>query len=271
MEITLLIMGFIVIFAIGFGIYQLLQPKTYELPAIIGTTLPDVIPAVQLEDIEIGNQDNEDAYVIVIDPGHGGIDTGTEGIIHEIEMTHAVSEFLYDYLASDSRFTPVLTHPLDMGEDEFMGQYDRVAVAEALDTDLFLSIHGNSYPDESIRGTECFAIPPGRDYHDESVAFAQLVVAGFAAEDSVLRGDTGVRYGYFAGTELYYAEEWDTSYNDDYTYAVIQDVSYPAVLVEQCYVSSHADMEIFGGEAGYEMAAQVYYQAICDYFYPAEQ
>lgn len=268
MEITLLVMGSIVIFAVGFGIYLLLQPKTYELPSIIGSTMPEVIPATLLDDLESDNQDDENAYVIVVDPGHGGIDTGTAGIINEVEMTHAVSDLLYQYLVSDSRFTPVLTHPLDMGEDDFFGQYERVAVAEQADADLFLSIHGNSYPDESIQGTECFAIPPGREYHEESVAFAQLVVAGFAAEGSVLRGDTGVRYGYFDGTELYYAEEWDTSYNDDYTYAVIQDVSYPAVLVEQCYVSSYADMEIFGGEAGYEMAAQVYYQAICDYFYP---
>ncbi len=250
-----------------FGVQQLMKPSTQQLPNVIGTTTESAttfLPQELEEELE------DDRYVVVIDPGHGGIDGGTEGIIDEVELIEPVAQLLYDKLDADERFNPIFTRSLDMAEDDYMGQYDRVDVATAANPDLFLSIHGNAYQgSESIRGTECFPIPYGRDYHEESLIFAKLIAAGFEAEGAVMRGDTGVRYAYFQDVNLYYEEEDYQEENDDVTYAVLQDVTYPAVLVEQCYVSSTADLELFHSDEGHEMAAEVYYQAICDYFFPA--
>ncbi len=248
------------------GVQQLMKPSTQQLPTVIGTT-QEATTTFQPQELE---EEEDDRYVIVIDPGHGGGDGGTEGIIDEIEMIEPVAQLLYDMLDEDVRFAPMLTRTFDMDEEEYMGQYERVEIATAAGADLFLSIHGNAYAgSEEVRGTECFPIPYGRDYHQESLTFAKLIAAGFEAEGAVMRGDTGVRYAYFEGTTLYYEEEGYQEENDDVTYAVLQDVTYPAVLVEQCYVSSAADLEIFHGDEGHLMAAEVYYQAICDYFFPA--
>lgn len=251
------------------GVQQLMKPSTQQLPNVIGNTTESATAFLpqELEDVD---EIEDDRYVVVIDPGHGGGDGGTEGIIDEIEMIEPVAQLLYDMLDGDERFNPVLTRTFDMDEDEYMGQYERVEVATAAGADLFLSIHGNAYEgSEEVRGTECFPIPYGRDYHEESLTFANLIADGFEAQGAVMRGDTGVRYAYFAGTTLYYEEEGYEQENDDVTYAVLQDVTYPAVLVEQCYVSSTADLELFHGDEGHLMAAEVYYQAICDYFFPA--
>ncbi len=256
-----------IVSTIVMGVTALLQsPDSGEMPNVVGTQ-PDTVTVFNEESLVVVPEEEDDRPVVVIDPGHGGTDSGTEGIIQEKEMTTAVASYLYDLLEADGRFQVVLTRALVDEDYTLLSQ--RVKIATAAGADLFLSIHGNAFDGESVRGTECFPIPPGRDYHEESLVFAQLIAAGLEAEGAVLRGENGVRYAYFDDNEaLYYAEESSTALVEDATYFVLQDVSYPAVLVEQCYISSAADMAIFGGEDGYAMAAQVYYQAICDYFFP---
>ncbi len=255
-----------IVAAIVMGVTALLQsPSSGEMPDVVGTQ-PDSVTTFNEESLVVVPEEEDDRPVVVIDPGHGGTDGGTEGLILEKEMTTAVAGYLYDLLEEDGRFQVVLTRSLVDDEYTFLSQ--RVKIATAASADLFLSIHGNAFDGESVRGTECFPIPPGRDYHEESLAFAQLIAAGLGAEGATLRGENGVRYAYYDDNEaLYYEEESSAVLVDDATYFVLQDVTYPAVLVEQCYISSTADMEIFGGEDGYAMAAQVYYQAICDYFF----
>ncbi len=250
------------------------EPLDITTPSVTNTPDTDSVTTFQpdvdglvLEPVDDVEQEKP---VIVLDPGHGGTDGGTVGIIIEKEMTTAVTQKLYDLLMDDGRFTVIVTRSL-VNDVTYVPLKDRVEIAVEAEADLFFSIHGNAFDGEMVRGTECFPIPPGYDYHEESIAFAKLIVAGLEEEGAKLRGETGVRYAYFDDNNtLYYGEESSTEKITDPTYYVLQRVEYPAVLIEQCYISSEEDMALFGGEEGYAMSAQVYYESICTYFYPDE-
>ncbi len=91
---------------------------------------------------------------IVIDPGHGGHDSGTTGPggIEEKQVVLDVSlrlgKLLKQRLGADVIFT--------RDNDTFIPLETRTAIANKAQADLFLSIHGNSSPDSSARGVETY-------------------------------------------------------------------------------------------------------------------
>ncbi len=80
--------------------------------------------------------------VIVIDPGHGGIDPGAESIAgyHEKEVTLATARALRRVLEETGRYKVVLTRDSDI----FLKLHERVALARTAHGDLFISLHADS-------------------------------------------------------------------------------------------------------------------------------
>jgi N-acetylmuramoyl-L-alanine amidase len=91
---------------------------------------------------------------IVIDPGHGGHDSGTTGPggIQEKEVVLDVAlrlgKMLKQRLGADVIYT--------RDNDTFIPLETRTAIANKAQADLFLSIHANSSPDSSARGVETY-------------------------------------------------------------------------------------------------------------------
>ena len=80
--------------------------------------------------------------LIVIDPGHGGIDNGTRAASGEMEKT-IVLEFcltLRDKIEKVGKYRVVMTRT----EDNFVPLGDRVALARAREASLFISIHADA-------------------------------------------------------------------------------------------------------------------------------
>jgi N-acetylmuramoyl-L-alanine amidase len=94
--------------------------------------------------------------LVVIDPGHGGIDPGAIGAggVFEKYITFATAIDLARVLRVSRRFRVVL----DRGPDEFVPLRDRVARAEALHADLFLSLHADALPNPAMRGLSVFTL-----------------------------------------------------------------------------------------------------------------
>ena len=46
----------------------------------------------------------------------------------------------------------------------------------------------------------------------------------------------------------------------------MEESNCPAVLAEQCFITSAEDVDLFGDEDGCQRTARVYYEAICAYF-----
>ena len=99
----------------------------------------------------------------MIDPGHGGIDTGAVyGSARESEIALKVAQQLQKRLAADSRFEPMMTRERDLA----LSLPERVKKADQAKADLFLSIHANSSPDQRARGVEFYfqnQLPPDEE------------------------------------------------------------------------------------------------------------
>lgn len=209
--------------------------------------------------------------VVAIDPGHGGVDRGSEGLgFGEYEMTWNTANALYDLLEADGRFTPYLTITEEESQDPDCARIkpsERAQRANAQGAQLLLSIHGNSDSAESTSGYECYPIPPGSADHEESLRFAQCLTEGFGALGQRLRGVDGIRYIYYDdNNEKQLYESTDTSVHDDPTFGVLEYAQCPAVLSEQCFITNSADVDLLGDEDGCRRAAQLYYEAICSWF-----
>ena len=76
----------------------------------------------------------------------------------------------------------------------------------------------------------------------------------------------GIRYIYYQGEVKQLVESTHTEVRDERSFTLLEDVNCPAVLAEQCFVTSEEDVAQFGSEEGCKTVARVYYEAICAYF-----
>jgi N-acetylmuramoyl-L-alanine amidase len=124
------------------------------------TTAADSTPAIQpAAPMESGSRTLTRALGlkigrIVIDPGHGGHDTGTIGPtgLEEKDVVLDVGLKLKKLLEHDTACEVVMTR----SDDTFIPLEERTAIANEKGADLFISIHANASRDESARGIETY-------------------------------------------------------------------------------------------------------------------
>jgi len=95
-----------------------------------------------------------DRRIVVIDPGHGGIETGATGPggMVEKDVTLDLARRLKRALERDRRLEVVLTRD----EDRLVGLDERTAIANHNRADLFLSIHMNAASRATAHGAETY-------------------------------------------------------------------------------------------------------------------
>ncbi|MFH0710869.1 MAG: N-acetylmuramoyl-L-alanine amidase [Pseudomonadota bacterium] len=135
-------------------------PIIQEPPALIGTLPP--LTSITPRD--------RSKKVIVIDPGHGGKDSGATGNGHmEKDIVLQVSLQLYEELRSMG-YTVHMTR----SNDTFIELKDRTKFANDKSADLFLSVHANAIPKGSdvnaAYGIETYYLSPGRSERAMRVA-----------------------------------------------------------------------------------------------------
>ncbi len=90
---------------------------------------------------------------IIIDPGHGGVDTGAVyGSAKEAVITLQVAQHLKALLEKSPDFSASLTRT----QDAAISLQERVHRAEQEKAELFVSIHANASPDKRARGVEFY-------------------------------------------------------------------------------------------------------------------
>ncbi len=91
--------------------------------------------------------------VVVLDPGHGGVDAGAIGpggtLEKDVNLLLAVQ---LERLLSAAGASVHLTR----AEDRYLGNSQRVGIANELAADVFLSLHFNGHPVSSVAGAETF-------------------------------------------------------------------------------------------------------------------
>jgi N-acetylmuramoyl-L-alanine amidase len=94
--------------------------------------------------------------VVVIDPGHGGIDPGAIGAsgVYEKTIVLATAMDLARLLSGTHRFRVFLTRH----QDEYVPLPERVARARAWHADVFIAIHADALPNSALRGLSVFTL-----------------------------------------------------------------------------------------------------------------
>ncbi|ADG92579.1 N-acetylmuramoyl-L-alanine amidase [Arcobacter nitrofigilis DSM 7299] len=108
--------------------------------------------------------------VVVIDPGHGGKDSGAIGDRKRYEKNTVltVAKHLY-YDLKKRGYTVYLTR----NKDKFIELRDRTKFANRKNADIFISIHANAVPKsqwEKAKGIETFFLSPARSSRAKRIA-----------------------------------------------------------------------------------------------------
>src|SRR5438270_12637122 len=101
----------------------------------------------------------DDLPVIIIDPGHGGMDPGAHGAngLLEKDLALSVARELKAKLEQSGHYRVKLTRDRDV----FIPLRDRVDIARAAHGDLFVSLHADSNDHREIRGASVYTLSPG--------------------------------------------------------------------------------------------------------------
>ena len=94
----------------------------------------------------------EAAHRVVIDPGHGDFDPGAVGVGGVVEKTIVLEIAHLVYLKSLAH--PSLDVTLTRRNDVFLTLEERIAMANRLQADVYVSIHANFYSDADVSGIE---------------------------------------------------------------------------------------------------------------------
>lgn len=96
-------------------------------------------------------------FIIAVDAGHGGIDTGAIGVdtkTEEKQVTLAFAKALTDRLNREHGIKAFLTR----SEDEFLSLAERVQIARQNHAGLFISLHADTLKQKDIRGATVYTI-----------------------------------------------------------------------------------------------------------------
>ena len=94
--------------------------------------------------------------VVVLDPGHGGSNTGARGpAMYEKQLTLEIAKDVAARLRARG-----IDVALTRDGDRTLTLRQRVEVADRLPADLFVSIHANASPTRTQRGYETYVLPP---------------------------------------------------------------------------------------------------------------
>lgn len=178
--------------------------------------------------------------LIVIDPGHGGSDPGTQhGGLREADLTLDMAKRLRDILVARgwqvrlTRETDVDVYaPNDSAHDELQA---RVDVANKAGARLFVSIHANAFINSGPYGTTCYISKP------DDVAFARIVERELAADGTK---DDGVIKAH---------------------YYVTYHTRMPAVLIETAFLTNPGDYALLASAAWRQKVAQEIADGIGEY------
>lgn len=172
--------------------------------------------------------------IILIDPGHGGIDNGATGSSGSLEkdLTLRTGQLLYEKLRAAGA-NPILTRKTD----SYLSLASRLNMSQYQNIDAFVSIHYDSIEDQTVTGTTSYFYYPSQRY------LAFRLHQGIKAE--TLLKDRGVRFG---------------------DYHVLRESDQNASLIELGYLSNPAEETILLSSQFQDQATTGIVQGLSAYF-----
>lgn len=133
------------------------------------------------------------AVTIVLDPGHGGKDSGAvNGKIHEADVTLKIAKYLKEYLNDYKNVSVILTHEGLQSNEELI-IFDRAMIARENKANLLVSLHINSSTG-TAQGAEVYVTANKSldKYNKETTELANKIIKNLNSIGITTRGENGI-------------------------------------------------------------------------------
>lgn len=163
--------------------------------------------------------------LVVIDPGHGGKDTGSQAvrdgveILNEKDINLDVALRLNKMLKAAGVSTYILRET-----DTTITLYDRPALANAANADLYVCVHNNSSDNSSAKGTEV--------YYNSKASESNYGIYSKDLADAVYKNMLSI-----VGTN-------GRGSKSEPAYAVLNKTNMPAIIIEGAFLSNTDDLKL---------------------------
>ena len=219
--------------------------------------------------------------IVMLDPGHGGIDTGAIGPngSKEKHVVLAIAKSVRTILRNNG-----IDARLTRGDDTFIPLYDRVEIAHQHGADLFMSIHADGFTNPSAAGASVFAL----SNRGASSAMAKYLSerenaadekAGKKAQDKdhllqqvlfdLVQTDTiknSLTLGSHILKKIKPVHRLHSRGTEQAAFVVLKSPSIPSVLVETSFITNPAEEKLLGTTAFRQKIANAIASGVISYF-----
>lgn len=221
---------------------------------------------------------NKQNFIIVIDPGHGGKDSGARGVVEdEKHIVLDVSMRLGKMIENKYKDVKVI---YTRKTDVFLELWERTQIANKNHANLFVSIHCNAANNKSAYGTETFVMGLNRSQETMDVAKRENSVIllednqekyqKFDANDPEAVIAFDIMFSAFKDQSLNFARLVEEEFVKigrssrgvkQNNFHVLRTNASPAVLVELGFISNQDEGSFLGSEYGKQKAAESLFTA----------
>jgi N-acetylmuramoyl-L-alanine amidase len=233
--------------------------------------------AITFDPVVAQQIDQSGDFVVVIDPGHGGIDPGAnQGGIKEADLMLIMAEELAVKLNATDGLKAVLTRKGDV----FLPLSARLTIARQVGADLFISLHADALEEGTAQGASVYtlSVDGGEDAARRIVERHERgdLLAGVnldAAEDRVAtalmdlaRAQTGPQGRRFADALVAAMGRTGVRLNTkprrEGQFAVLTAADFPSVLIEAGFLSNPQDRAILATAEGRAQIARAIVETV---------
>jgi len=248
-----------------------------EASNTIGSSLPPPPPSNQAfrpGPLVAPHERTPELDIVVLDPGHGGSDTGAKGPggLQEKDLVLQICKILQETLSKNG-FKVLLTRDSDRAMDLAM----RTSYANSQQADVFVSVHLNASPSRMAKGTETYyhsteatdqwamkiadrenaLVKRTNDREDLALVLWDLAQTRYIRESAVL------------------AEMIQRSFNRLHSlkdrgvrqapFAVLQGAQMPSVLLEVGFLTNPREAKLLASEEFQQQVADTFLKALLDF------
>jgi len=194
--------------------------------------------------------------VIVIDPGHGGIDSGAEhGGVEEADVMLTLAQEMVSALGRLEGVQPALTRV----DDVFVPLRERLTLARGAGADLFISLHADALAGEQATGATIYTLTDKAaseasqriaERHNSGDVLAGVDFAGQGDEVAVvlqdlMRVESSASSDRFADQLVQAMRDTGAPLNSrprrEAALSVLNAADFPSILLEVGFLSNEAD------------------------------
>lgn len=220
--------------------------------------------------------------VIMLDPGHGGIDPGAVGHqgAKEKHVVLEIAHYVRDHLREHGNIDVKMTRE----DDFFIPLYKRVEIAHQHQADLFVSIHADGFTSPTASGASVFALSnrgasstmakymsqrendadkvAGAKYADEDNNYLQQVLFDLVQTDTIKNSLT---LGRHLLDHIKPVHHLHSQHTEQAAFAVLKSPSIPSVLVETSFITNHQEEQLLTSVAFRQQISQAIANGIIKY------